>query len=211
MKFLKENSYDILRLFINQIGVTIFSFFLYTAVGMIEDSATKTYVNVAVSVVSMLFYFFLLYTVAWEWGAKDKIRIDAGRQSCFKFKGALMSLYANVINFLLSAAAAMSIGFYMLSEKVWLLDTYFVVNLIMRFLSTMYIGITGAVFAGLNPEGEVIISGVLDEAQRQLCLSCFLQSLSFFILPILSILVTHLAYVFGLREKKIFSKQKKQK
>ena len=39
MKFFKENSYDIVKLFINQIGITIFSFMLYTAVAMIEDES----------------------------------------------------------------------------------------------------------------------------------------------------------------------------
>ena len=60
MKFLKENSYDIVKLFINQIGIAIFSTVLYTAVGDIEDVALRSGIRIAISAFAMLFYFALL-------------------------------------------------------------------------------------------------------------------------------------------------------
>ena len=72
MKFLKENSYDILRLYINQIGITIFSLVLYFSVGMLDDKVLSLRLKIAISVFAMLFFFALLYTAAWDWGAKDK-------------------------------------------------------------------------------------------------------------------------------------------
>ena len=61
MKFFRENSYDIVKLFINQIGITIFSFMLYTAVAMIDNDSLFLKINVFVSVFAIAFYFSLLY------------------------------------------------------------------------------------------------------------------------------------------------------
>ena len=106
MKFLKENGYDILRLYINQIGITIFSLILYFSVSSMEDKTLG--LKIAISVFAILFYFALLYTAAWDWGAKDKIRIDAGREKKRVYKGALMSFFANLINFILAGVCLIS-------------------------------------------------------------------------------------------------------
>ena len=81
MRFFKENSESIIRLIVNQIGITIFSFFLYTALGVMqkEGESSPLHFKVLISAFCVLFYFVLIYTVVWEIGAKDKIRIDAGR------------------------------------------------------------------------------------------------------------------------------------
>lgn len=39
MKIFKENSYDIVKLYVNQIGIMIFSMLLYTAVGSFENES----------------------------------------------------------------------------------------------------------------------------------------------------------------------------
>jgi FtsH-binding integral membrane protein len=99
MKFVKENSYDIVKLIINQIGITIFSLvLLFTANGANLPPVFKP----LFSVFSTLFYFALLYTVAWEFGAKDKIKIDSGRYSATKAKGLFLGLWANCVNIFLA-------------------------------------------------------------------------------------------------------------
>ena len=61
MKFLKENSYDIIKLYITQIGIAIFSFMIYTAAGMIsKDSTVSSTILVIVSLFSTGFFFALL-------------------------------------------------------------------------------------------------------------------------------------------------------
>ena len=118
-----KGTLTLIKLFINQLGVAIFSFFLYTAVGMIDDPGLKRGLNIAVSIVSILFFCFLLYTVSWEWGAKDKIRIDGGRIQEFKYKGVLISLYANVINFVIAFVAFISVLIFMISQPTnWLFE-----------------------------------------------------------------------------------------
>ena len=206
MRFIKENTHDIVKLFINQLGVTIFSFFLYTAVGMIGDASVKRGLNIAVSIVSILFFAFLLYTVSWEWGAKDRIRIDGGRLEEFKFKGALISLYANLINFFIALVAIISILIFMLSQPTkWLFDPslsitidlvpanfalklHSVFNILMRVISSLYNGLLRGIFSGMS--NAFLVS--------------LYESIGFLILPIVSILATHFGYVMGLKEKRFF-------
>ena len=133
MKFFKENSYDILRLYINQIGITIFSLLLYFSVASIEDKTLGLRLKIAISVFAILFYFALLYTAAWDWGAKDKIRIDAGRLECKKYKGALMSLIANIPNFILAAGCVITMAVVIKTDSEAALAANQIFNLILRF------------------------------------------------------------------------------
>ena len=103
MKIFKENSYDIVRLYINQLGIMIFSMLLYTAVGSFENESLSTSLSVFVSIFSTCFYLALIYYMMWEIGAKDKIRIDGGRMVPCKLKGLLMGTFANLPNFVLGA------------------------------------------------------------------------------------------------------------
>ena len=91
MKLFKENSYDIVRLYVNQLGIMIFSLLLYTAVGSFSNETLSFWLSVFVSVFSVAFYLVLVYYVVWEIGAKDKIRIDGGRMEKFNNKGRPLS------------------------------------------------------------------------------------------------------------------------
>ena len=64
MRYFREHSRLISRLFINQIGMTVFGLILTMAVmRSTENNATIT---VAVSLFSILFYLSLIYNVMWE-------------------------------------------------------------------------------------------------------------------------------------------------
>ena len=213
MRFLKENFHDVVKLFINQVGVSIFSFFLYTSVGTTDDGSANTGVNVGISIVSILFFAFLLYTVAWDLGAKDKIRVDSGRVQKFKFKGALIALYANTINFIFAAVAAISILIYMLNwpsgelfnpafeitfklaPDNFALDLHSAFNILMRALSLLYNGLIRGIFSWSGNAFFV-----------SLC-----ESVCFFVTPAIGILATHFGYRMGLSERKIFSLNKNAK
>ncbi len=193
MKFIKENSYDIVRLYINQIGISIFSLVLYTAVGKIEDESLNLGIKIAVSVFSMLFYFALLYTVSWEWGAKDKIRIDAGRLEVKKSKALIMSVFANISNFIFAIICTATVAMYMLGLGDIFYTISGVFNLIMRLLAAMYLGFLQGVFAFASSNSELYY---------------LLQSIGYIFCPLLAVGVTHLGYIFGLNEKKIFPSAK---
>ena len=195
MKFFKENSYDIVKLFINQIGITIFSFMLYTAVAMIEDQDLFLKINVFVSVFAILFYFSLLYTAAWDVGAKDKIRIDSGKALSTPTKGLKMSLLANIPNFILAVFAIAFMGIYMLGGNEWFYSAFFVLNMLIRFISAMFLGLIQGVFSFLATD---------DPTNASFCPYYFWQTVGFLVGPILSVIVTHFGYKMGSLEKKLF-------
>lgn len=188
MKFLKENSYDILRLYINQIGITIFSLVLYFSVSMLEDKVISLRLKIAISIFAMLFFFALLYTAAWDWGAKDKIRIEGGKMKKNRAKGALMALFANAINFFLAAGCIISIWMYIKGVDSALSASQ-IFNLLLRMTNAMYIGVLQGVFLAF-------------ESQENLY--NLYQSIGFFFSPILAIASTHIGYIFGLKNKRIF-------
>ena len=196
MKFIKENGYDILRLFINQVGITIFSLVLYTSTSdVFEDDATALRIKVGISIGAMLFYFALLYTATWDIGAKDKIRIDGGRLKKTTYKGALMSLMANSLNFILALVCVISSGILVSSESEAAMNLLQIFNLFLRMLNAMYLG---------------LIQGIFVSVQDNTNLYFFYQSIGYLVAPLLAILSTHLGYFMGLKDKKIFSGGKKK-
>ncbi len=198
MAFIKKNFHDILRLYIYQIGITIFAFMLYTASGIPEDEVLVSQLRTVVSVFSILFYLVLLYYVAWEYGAKDKIRVDAGRIDKIPLKGMFMSLIANIPNFIFSfVSLVLSIivvfGNEALGAAFLALMGFTMVH------ASMYMGISQTMAFGMN---------VPDDDMKKWLVVAVL----FVVLPLLSVGVTQLAYYLGSREIKIlsiFSKKKK--
>lgn len=195
MKFFKENSYDIIRLYINQIGITIFSLLLYIPILNLKNEALKPKLMVTISVFAILFYFALLYTASWDWGAKDKIRIDAKRIECKKYKGALMALIANIPNFLLATICSITMFIHIQSNAGAAYSVYYVFNSILRLSAAMYLGLLQGIFSAVENNE---FNGLF-------------VSLGYLFLPALAIGVTHLGYIFGLKEFKIFKTRKKQK
>ena len=193
MKIFKENSYDIVRLYVNQLGIMIFSMLLYTAVGSFENESLSSSLSVFVSVFSTCFYLVLVYYAMWELGAKDKIRIDGGRMTPCKNKGLLMGLFANVPNLALGLLSVILMSAFLLGGGDGVYAGFLVFNTIMRFHASMLLGvITALVPSGLS-EGSIDYVEFLIEA------------ILFTVLPLISVAVTHLAYTLGSREKKIFS------
>ena len=190
MKFFKENSYDIVRLLINQIGITIFSLVLYTALQFDLDPATTLTIKICLSVFATLFYLTLLYTAAWEFGAKDKLRIDSGKYKKQPAKGALMSVCANLPNFILAIGALVCFLVYFLAAADAAYSFFAILNTLMRFISAMYIGIIQGIFSFLPDNSST----------TWIC-----ETVAFAVSPLFAVGVTHLGYSFGLREFRITS------
>lgn len=140
MKFFKENSYDIVRLFVNQVGITIFALVLYAAVHVTESPYTDTLMT-TVSVFSILFFVFLLYSVAWDYGSKDRVRVDSGRIKPCPAKGVLLSLCANSLNLLLALIMLVFSLIHMYKSTYFVDTAIFIINIILRFAESMYIGV----------------------------------------------------------------------
>ena len=190
MKTFKENSYDIVRLYINQLGIMIFSMLLYTAVGSFSDEKLSKISSIVVSVFSVCFYLVLVYYVLWEIGAKDKIRIDGGKMVPTPKKGLIMGLFANIPNFALGLLTVLFLVLFMITKNDGLYAAFLILNTITRFHSSMYLGVI-SIIPGRTSGDAVDYNEFL------------IESILFTVLPIISPLVTHLAYTLGSKEKRL--------
>lgn len=193
MRFFKDNSESIIKLFINQIGIAIFSMFLYTAAGAIksETGGVSLLINVLISVFSTLFYFLLIYNVAWEIGAKDKIRIDGGRMESTPKKGILMGLFANVPNIIFLLIALLFLVVRMAFAAEWAWSVFGVLNAIFRIFISVYLG---------------IIMGISASLEANTVMYYFVQTIGFIVFSFVSAGVIHLSYILGLKDFRLFGK-----
>ena len=96
LTFLKNRSYDIVKLFLNQIAMSIFGFSLAFA------TSGHTAVRIASSVFSILFYLFIIYAMMWELGAKDKHKIERKAAGQSYLTGLYMALVSSSFNFVIA-------------------------------------------------------------------------------------------------------------
>ncbi len=190
MRFFKDNSYDIIKLYVNQIGIAIFSTVLYTAVGSMGEAKVINAWNMAISIFSILFYFMLVYNVSWEYGAKDKIRIDAGRLQYDRAKGLKMSLFASVPNVVISGICVITAVIYKFSSAEFAAVVSGVLNFFMRITLSMYLGVVQSIFGAFDSVADASFIGA---------------GIAFMLVSVFSLAVTHIGYLFGAKNFKIFS------
>ena len=198
MSFFKTNFDTVLKLILNQIGVALLTFFLYTAAGgIISDDGLGLMIKIAISVFGILFYYALIYNIAWEIGAKDKIRIDGGKMKPSKNKGMLLGIYANLPNIAVITFATLLFLLYMLTNADWMYSLYAVLNFIFRFFISIYIGVIQAI---CTPYREYHAD-----------LYTLSQCICFLIFALISAIIIHISYVMGVKDIRIFGKQKPRK
>ena len=103
--FFKNRSYDMVKMFLNQFAISLFG--LVLAMAAVKRPTLR---NVT-SVFSILFYLFLLYTMTWELGFKDKNSVDLGKKQRRPLTGLLISLCANIPNFFFATAITLGTFF----------------------------------------------------------------------------------------------------
>lgn len=169
IRFIKENLYDSLTMFVNQIAMTIFALMLTFSANLLSDktgisSAMQNGLLIATSVLSILFYCYLLYYKCYEMGQKDGIKIEGERLAYNPWKGFFISLIANIPNLLLglleligklcingiSLMQPVSSAVSTELSPVWAINLYDVCHTISRFLQAMYVGIAKVCFEGVG-------------------------------------------------------------
>ena len=194
MHFLKNNIDTIVKLMINQTGVAIFAFFLYTAAGAIStEEGISLAIKIAISVFAIIFYLVLIYNIAWEIGAKDKIKIDSKRLERAPYKGLFIGLYANALNFIVIGTALVLIGIYMSNGSDAIYSAFAVLNFIFRFFVSMYLG---------------VIQGICKPFEADQNLYYLLQTLGFLIFSVLSAFAIHFSYILGLNDWRLIPTNK---
>ena len=195
IKFFKENSYNMVKVFINQIGITIFSFVLYFSIASFKENNIQLYhkLMIAISAFAMLFFFVLLYTAAWDLGASDKIRIESKKAEKNIFKGALITLCANTVNFLLAGIVLIGVAFKLTGAFAAVSGVCYTIFIL---LNGMYNGVirNGLMLVNSTEEPHALLS-----------------SIGFLVILILPIIASHIGYVFGLKNIRIFKSSPKKK
>jgi len=197
MNFFKKKSYDIVRMLITQIGISVFALIMSTTfsfTGVKNDSIWYVLGNVAISAFSIIFYYILLYTSAWDWGAKDKIRIDAGKLTKNNAKVLLMSLIANIPNLAVASFSLFCLIFSVCGLKFFFYAAGTLSYLVIYLSSHMFVGTTAGIFGFLKD--------TTPGADNSLYF--LMQMILFILLFTVTILVCHLGYSLGIREKRIF-------
>ena len=188
MKFIKENSYDIVKFFIYQIGIAVFSLTLaFPLSDAVKDTKTADIVQLCVSILAIAFYSMLVYTVTWEHGATDRIRIDAGKSVYDGFKGAKIALIACIPNFVISAIAILSSLLY--SDGNGWTAVAGITLMILALIESMYLGATEFIASFVGAESSIIY---------------LIKSVCYFVMPLIIVIAAHVGYTLGDKNIKIF-------
>ena len=173
-QFLKEHSYDAVKLLVTQCAISMFGFVLTLACGMIESDALRT----GCSIFAVVFYLFLVYTSIWELGAKDGLSAQYGHKEYRPLTGLWIGCLANSLNFLLAIGILLGLAFPT-----------------MELFGN--IG-GGSKFLALLLQG--MYSGLLALKVGGAHLNTYL--VSYFLIPLPAIATTAAAYYFGLKNRR---------
>ncbi|MBQ7172861.1 MAG: hypothetical protein IJR88_01920 [Clostridia bacterium] len=169
-QFFKEHSYDMVKMFLNQFATGLFGFVLTLTFTKIGNSLLRT----LCSVFAVLFYLFLLYYMTWEIGYRDRGRVHSGEKPENLFRGTLISLCANLINFVI--AIIICIGNFA----------------------------TIPTLASIAVQGSFWLEGMFSGILTNQIFGSPMNSywLTYFILPLPAIATCTVAYILGYKDKK---------
>ena len=193
MRFIKENSYEIVRLMLFQFAMAVFGIVLIFATRMASDGAFSP-LSLIASILSVALYMYILYATLQELGAKDKIRYEHNSEEVDKLRGLKLMFLAQIPNFvilffmLLGYLLVFAFGATAVGTNI-----FGITNVLMYFFQSMYNGIIGAL--------------VDSEPTSYNCLMSFLLYL-FSVVP--GILVCFGSYLMGLKDKTLLSVFKKK-
>lgn len=187
MKFLKENLYNVVRLMINQFGMMIFGLVLSFATANLQGELSGK-MFLIVSLFSAIFYLVLIYYMIWELGARDIIRVEAGRQKYDPFYGTKIALIANIPNFFVAFLGLIGyITGYVLSDGGVGVGLFGAAHMLSGFIQAPYLGIVKQLLASLGLSESYLARAVV-----------------YFFTTIPSIVVASFAYVLGCKNFRFF-------
>ena len=141
IKYIKENLDSIFKLFINHIGMIIFSLVVLITAKLMTSKMNSSALFYIMGALAVLMYFSLIYTAMWERGAQDKIKIDGGRLNKNILNGLWFYLIANVVA-IFSGVIALIFSFVTTEGTSLVNDIYGIFRIISHYYSGMYMWIT---------------------------------------------------------------------
>ena len=141
--FWSENCYNVIKIFLNQIALSMLGFVMAMA-----TQSAHIALRVLVGVVCVIFYLWILYVMMYEMGQKDGIKIQSGRLHYTKSKGFWISFLANVPNIIIGILTFIGGFCYELigvDVRSWAATFYFVSNALGKVIEAVYLPIISAV------------------------------------------------------------------
>ena len=132
--FFSKYSYSIIKMFVNQFAISIFG----AVLSMATDASGKRGLTIFVSCFAILFYLFLIYTMTWEVGAKDRIHVDMGKMKKHPHTGLVMSIIANIPNFIIAIMFTIASPF--MATVTWAGNMAAIAATITVFIQGMFLG-----------------------------------------------------------------------
>ena len=142
-EFMQKHSYNAVRLFVNQIAISIFGLVLAIACGKVDNDTLK----IITSGGAIIFYLFLTYAAMWEVGSKDKFGIDNGTKKAMPLSGLYIALLSNSLNLLL-AIVILACNF--VPEGTALYTVGALAKVIALFIEGMYTGLLSIDVGGMS-------------------------------------------------------------
>lgn len=170
----RDHSYDMVKMFLNQFATAIFGFSLALA----SEKAQNITLRNVTSVCAILFYLFLLYTMVWELGFRDRVAVLHGKKPRQLFKGAMISLCANIPNFIFAVPILLG-----------------------NLIKTEFFGGIGAFCKSAAILLEGMYTGLLANRVGSVPLNNYW--IMYFLIPLPAILICGVAYIMGLKDIKI--------
>lgn len=140
--FFHNYSYSSIKMFLNQFAISLFGSML----SMASTAAENDTLSVIFSIIAVLFYLFLIYTLVWEVGAKDRISVDIGKKAYRPHTGLWIALVANIPNFM--AAVLYTIGSPFNTTHEWAGGMCVVATFFTAIFEGMYLGLTTTLSVG---------------------------------------------------------------
>ena len=141
--FWSENCYNVIKIFLNQIALSMLGFVMAMA-----TQSAHIALRVLVGGVCVIFYLWILYVMMYEMGQKDGIKIQSGRLHYTKSKGFWISFLANVPNIIigiLTFIGGFCYEFIGVDVRSWAATFYFVSNALGKVIEAVYLPIISAV------------------------------------------------------------------
>lgn len=139
MDLYKKQGYQVVRLGLYQFGMTLFGLVVSMATRDPENPRSPLFL--CAGVFSALFYLYLVYSLVYELGQKDGIKIEAGKKEYKPLTGFWLALAANGLNILLGILSFIGKIIYDINGAMWAGQLYGVANAIAKFIQGMYVAL----------------------------------------------------------------------
>ena len=174
--FFRRYDYNIVKMFLYQFAISLFG----STLAMATTSSGNSNLTLVVSICAAAFYLFLLYVMVWDIGAQDKISVDTGKKEYKPLTGLILSLIANIPNFII--AILFSIGYpSMAAGEEWGSNICAVMKLLLFILEGMYLGLVTAL--------KMDVAGITQQLNNLWW--------PYFLMPLPAIITCTVAYFLG--------------